>query len=84
VRRCLGPWVCVKQFTAAAALLLTGEGRLDLGAPVTEVNPGYLSMACWIPDRAASIVILLNDEALHTTDLLRQLLPVALEPWAAA
>jgi hypothetical protein len=37
-------------------------------------------MARWIPDRAASIVILLNDEALHTTDLLRQLLPAALEP----
>jgi CubicO group peptidase (beta-lactamase class C family) len=47
-------------------------------------NPGYRSMACWIPDRAASIVILLNDEALKTTDLLRQLLPSALEPSAAA
>lgn len=44
-------------------------------------NPGYLSIACWIPDRAASIVILLNDEALDKTNLLRQLLPAALEPY---
>jgi CubicO group peptidase (beta-lactamase class C family) len=43
-------------------------------------NPGYLSFACWIPDRAASIVILVNDEAVSVTDLLRQLVPAALEP----
>ena len=43
-------------------------------------NPGYLSFACWIPDRAASIVILANDEAVNMTGLLRQLLPAALEP----
>jgi CubicO group peptidase (beta-lactamase class C family) len=43
-------------------------------------NPGYLSLACWIPDRAASIVILVNDEAGSVTDLLRQLVPAALEP----
>ena len=43
-------------------------------------NPGYQSLACWIPDRAASIVILVNDEAASTTGLLRQLLPAALEP----
>jgi CubicO group peptidase (beta-lactamase class C family) len=43
-------------------------------------NPGYRSLACWIPDRAASIVILVNDEAASITDLLRQLLPAALEP----
>jgi CubicO group peptidase (beta-lactamase class C family) len=43
-------------------------------------NPGYQSFACWIPDRAASIVILANDEAVSITGLLRQLLPVALEP----
>jgi CubicO group peptidase (beta-lactamase class C family) len=42
-------------------------------------NPGYLSLACWIPDRAASIVILLNDEASDRTSLLRQLLAVALD-----
>jgi CubicO group peptidase (beta-lactamase class C family) len=42
-------------------------------------NPGYLSLACWIPDRAASIVILLNDEAADRTRLLRQLLAVALD-----
>ena len=43
-------------------------------------NPGYQSFACWIPDRAASIVILVNDEAMSITGLLRQLLPAALEP----
>ncbi len=37
-------------------------------------NPGYQSLACWIPDRAASIVILVNDEAASITGLLRQLL----------
>jgi CubicO group peptidase (beta-lactamase class C family) len=42
-------------------------------------NPGYQSLACWIPDRAASIVILLNDETASITGLLRQLLPAALE-----
>jgi CubicO group peptidase (beta-lactamase class C family) len=42
-------------------------------------NPGYQSFACWIPDRAASIVILVNDEAASITGLLRQLLPAALE-----
>jgi len=41
-------------------------------------NPGYQSFACWIPDRAASIVILVNDEAASITGLLRQLLPAAL------
>ncbi len=43
-------------------------------------NPGYQSLACWIPDRAASIVILVNDEAVSMPGLLRQLLPAALEP----
>jgi CubicO group peptidase (beta-lactamase class C family) len=43
-------------------------------------NPGYQSLACWIPDRAASIVILVNDEAASITGLLRQLLPAAVEP----
>jgi len=43
-------------------------------------NPGYQSLACWIPDRAASIVILVNDEAASIPSLLRQLLPAALEP----
>lgn len=41
-------------------------------------NPGYQSLACWIPDQAASIVILVNDEAASITGLLRQLLPAAL------
>jgi CubicO group peptidase (beta-lactamase class C family) len=42
-------------------------------------NPGYLSLACWIPDRAACIVILVNDETASIRGLLRQLLPVALQ-----
>jgi CubicO group peptidase (beta-lactamase class C family) len=42
-------------------------------------NPGYQSFACWIPGRAASIVILVNDEDVSITGLLRQLLPAALE-----
>jgi CubicO group peptidase (beta-lactamase class C family) len=42
-------------------------------------NPGYLSLACWIPDRTASIVILVNDEAASIRGLLRQLLPAALQ-----
>jgi CubicO group peptidase (beta-lactamase class C family) len=40
-------------------------------------NPGYQSLACRIPDQAASIVILVNDEAVSMTGLLRQLLPAA-------
>jgi CubicO group peptidase (beta-lactamase class C family) len=43
-------------------------------------NPGYQSLACWIPDRAASIVILVNDTAANIRGLLRRLLPAALEP----
>jgi CubicO group peptidase (beta-lactamase class C family) len=43
-------------------------------------DPGYLSLACWIPDEAASIVILLNDEGASITDLLRQLIPAAVGP----
>ena len=46
-------------------------------------NPGYQSFACWIPDQAASIVILLNDEAASITGLLKELLPVALGPSGA-
>jgi CubicO group peptidase (beta-lactamase class C family) len=42
-------------------------------------NPGYQSFACWIPDQTASIVILVNDEAVSMTGLLRQLLPAAVE-----
>jgi CubicO group peptidase (beta-lactamase class C family) len=44
-------------------------------------NPGYQSLACWLPDHEASIVILVNDEGTASiTSLLRQLLPLALEP----
>lgn len=43
-------------------------------------NPGYRSMACWIPDRAASVVILVNDEAVSVFATLGQLLPATLAP----
>jgi CubicO group peptidase (beta-lactamase class C family) len=43
-------------------------------------NPGYLSFAGWIPDLAASVVVLLNDESANVTGLVRQLLPVVLAP----
>ena len=43
-------------------------------------NPGYLSFAGWIPDRSASVVILANDASVEMADLLRRLLPTALEP----
>jgi CubicO group peptidase (beta-lactamase class C family) len=43
-------------------------------------NPGYRSFAGWLPDLAASLVVLANDESVGMTDLLRQLLPVALGP----
>jgi CubicO group peptidase (beta-lactamase class C family) len=46
-------------------------------------NPGYRSFAGWIPEHEASIVILLNDDASSITELLRQLLPVALPPAGA-
>jgi CubicO group peptidase (beta-lactamase class C family) len=41
-------------------------------------NPGYQSLAVWLPDQAACAVILTNDEAADTEALLRQLIPVAL------
>ena len=43
-------------------------------------NPGYLSFAGWIPDRSASAVILANDASVEMVDLLRRLLPTAIEP----
>jgi hypothetical protein len=43
-------------------------------------DPGYQSFACWIPERSASIVILVNDETASMTGLLRELLPAAVEP----
>lgn len=43
-------------------------------------NPGYLTFSGWVPDRAAGLVILANDESARIPDLLRQLLPTALEP----
>ena len=41
-------------------------------------NPGYQSLAAWLPEQAASVVFLSNDEAADTEALLRQLVPVAL------
>ena len=41
-------------------------------------NPGYQSLAAWLPGQAACVVILSNDEAADTEALLRQLVPVAL------
>jgi CubicO group peptidase (beta-lactamase class C family) len=43
-------------------------------------NPGYLAFASWVPDLAASIVILVNDETGSVTGLARQLVPAALAP----
>lgn len=42
-------------------------------------NPGYKSLAAWLPGQAACVVILANDEAADIEALLRQLVPVALE-----
>jgi CubicO group peptidase (beta-lactamase class C family) len=38
-------------------------------------NPGYQSLAVWLPGPAACAVILSNDEAADTEALLRQLVP---------
>jgi CubicO group peptidase (beta-lactamase class C family) len=42
-------------------------------------NPGYRSLAVWLPHQAASAVFLSNDEGTDTEALLRQLMPIALE-----
>jgi CubicO group peptidase (beta-lactamase class C family) len=41
-------------------------------------NPGYQSLAVWLPDRAACVAVVSNDEAADIEALLRQLMPVAL------
>ena len=41
-------------------------------------NPGYQSLAVWLPGPQACVVILSNDEAADITALLRQLMPAAL------
>jgi CubicO group peptidase (beta-lactamase class C family) len=41
-------------------------------------NPGYQSLAVWLPGPAACAVILSNEEAADTEALLRQLIPAAL------
>jgi hypothetical protein len=57
-----------RDFCRACGLLPSGD------------NPGYLSFAGWIPDRSASVVILANDASVEMVDLLRRLLPTAIEP----
>jgi CubicO group peptidase (beta-lactamase class C family) len=42
-------------------------------------NPGYRSFAGWFPEQAASIVVLANDEGIDAIDLLRELLPAAVD-----
>jgi CubicO group peptidase (beta-lactamase class C family) len=58
----------IGDFAGHAAFYHTGD------------NPGYLAFACWVPDLAASIVILANDETVSVTGLARQLIPAALAP----
>jgi CubicO group peptidase (beta-lactamase class C family) len=42
--------------------------------------PGYKSFSAWLPQHAASIVILANNETVDMENLLRQVLPAALKP----
>jgi CubicO group peptidase (beta-lactamase class C family) len=56
----------VGRIAGHAAYLHTGD------------NPGYQSVAAWLPGQAACVVILSNDEAADIEALLRQLVPVAL------
>jgi CubicO group peptidase (beta-lactamase class C family) len=42
-------------------------------------NPGYRSFVAWIPDLAASVVMLVNDEDTDTDNLIGQLIQVALK-----
>src|SRR5689334_23569393 len=35
-------------------------------------NPGYRSFSVWLPDQAASLVVLANDDGVRITELLRQ------------
>ena len=41
-------------------------------------NPGYRSFVAWIPDLAASVVMLVNDEDTDVDNLIGQLIQVAL------
>lgn len=42
-------------------------------------NPGYQSFAGWLPGRAASIVVLANDESTSIEGQFKRLLPMALD-----
>jgi hypothetical protein len=41
-------------------------------------NQGYRSFVAWIPDLAASVVMLVNDEDVNIDNLIGQLIQVAL------
>jgi CubicO group peptidase (beta-lactamase class C family) len=43
-------------------------------------NPGYRSLAAWLPAPAASVIVLANDQGIDAIDVLRELLPAALDP----
>src|ERR1017187_6122268 len=45
----------------------------------SRATPGYKSFSAWLPEHAASIVILANNENVDMENLLRQLLPAALQ-----
>lgn len=47
-------------------------------------NPGYRSLAAWLPGPAACIAFLSNEEAADTEALVRQLVPVALDGGVAS
>jgi len=41
--------------------------RRARGSLPSRRQPGHQSLACWVPDRAASVIILVNDEAASIT-----------------
>jgi CubicO group peptidase (beta-lactamase class C family) len=47
-------------------------------------NPGYRSLAAWLPAHAACVAFLSNEETADTEALLRQLVPVALDAGVAS
>lgn len=42
-------------------------------------NPGYQSFSAWLPEHAASVIILTNDETSNLDNVLTQVLPAALQ-----
>src|ERR1039457_6981277 len=51
----------------------------DTPPTFSRAKPGYKSFSAWLPEHAASIVILANNENVDMENLLRQLLPAALQ-----